>query len=129
MNLKKGVTKMAQIDRVNFELAGGLDIYHVNISDIVGIGGTNEKNDVMLVQALFILLGYTDNFARRYFGMCKNDLPKPTGNRDDKTFRAIWRFQVTNAARLLNTDGKIHPARYKNRVIKDATRPLMAITF
>jgi len=49
---------------------------------------------------------------------------------DKQTIRAIWAYQQTNSSRLLNIDGKIHPASYADRVIKGAYSGgrLMAIT-
>jgi hypothetical protein len=102
---------------------------HVNISDVVGVGEANERNDVMLIQALFKLVGYSPYYAKLYFGMDKAELPEPTGDLDDKTVKAIWSFQKKTARRLLNIDGKIHPANYKDRVIKKPWERVMAITF
>lgn len=103
---------------------------HANISDIVGIGGKNEKSDVMLIQVLFKLIGYSDFYAGKFFGLAAKDLPEPTGDLDEKTIRAIWSFQRKMSYRLLSLDGKIHPANYKDRVLKKAFRGgrLMAIT-
>ena len=107
-----------------------LKILHANISDIVGVGEKNERNDVMLVQALFKLVGYIDRRAKEFFGLAAKDLPEPTGDFDEKTIRTIWAFQRKMSYRLLNIDGKIHPASYQDRVIKKAFRGgrLMAIT-
>jgi hypothetical protein len=103
---------------------------HVNISDIVGVGEKNERNDVMLIQTLFKIIGNSDTHAKAVFGLAAKDLPEPTGDFDEKTIRAIWGFQRKMSYRLLNVDGKIHPASYKDRVIKKAFKGgrLMAIT-
>lgn len=118
---------MAKIETVTF---GNLIDKHANISDIVGIGGKNEKSDVMLIQALFKIIGRDDIYAKRFFGLAFSDLPKPTGDFDNQTARAIWAFQRKMSSRLLSIDGKIHPANYKDRVLKRAFRGarLMAIT-
>lgn len=92
-----------------------------NTSATVGVGEKNEMNDVMLIQALFKLVGYDDRAASIYFDLSLNDLPEPTGNFDKKTINAIWGFQRKMKYRLLSLDGKIHPANYKNRVIKNLT--------
>lgn len=118
---------MAQIDKANFEQVGG-KVFHANISGIVGVGGANDKNDVMLVQALFRMVGYSEYHARKNFRICPNDMPQPTGSLDTKTIQAIWGFQRANADRLLSLDGKLHPANYKNRTIKNIAGRLMAIT-
>lgn len=119
---------MAKIETADF---GVLKDFHANVSEIVGIGEKNEKNDVMLIQALFKLVGFSDFFAKKFFRLTINDLPEPTGNFDEKTIKALWAFQRTNQGRLLNVDGKIHPASYANRVLKNAFNGsrLMMITF
>jgi hypothetical protein len=119
---------MAKIDMANIP---PMQVEHANISDAVGNGEKNEKNDVLLIQALFKLVGYNDRHARKFFGLAVKDLPEATGSFDEKTRRAIWAFQYQSAHRLLNVDGKIHPASYQNRVIKNAFKAgtrLMIIT-
>ena len=103
---------------------------HANVSDIVGIGEKNEKSDVMLIQALFKLISPSNFIANQFFGLAVDDLPEPTGDFNQKTIRAIWAFQKKMSYRLLNIDGKIHPASYKDRVLKKVFRGgrLMAIT-
>lgn len=118
---------MATRETINFkQLSSPME--QANVSGIVGVGGDNDKFDVMLIQALFRLIGPSNNRARRMFGVGLADLPEPTGNFDNKTIQAIWGFQRRVAHRLLNVDGKIHPGNYHNRVIKDISGPLMTIT-
>lgn len=117
---------MATIETANL---AGMKTKHCNVSDLVGIGEKNEINDVMVVQALFKLIGHSDFFAKKYFRLDATDLPEATGNFDKKTIKAIWAFQQTMKLRLLNVDGKIHPASYKDRNIQNAFNGrLMAIT-
>ena len=116
---------MATREMVYFKL--GSPEEQGNISRIVGIGGDNEKMDVMLIQALFRLVGNTESLARRRFGVGLTDLPEPKGDFDDKTIQTIWGFQRGMANRLLNVDGKIHPGNYRNRVIDPRGR-FMTIT-
>lgn len=104
------------------------EVKHANISDIVGIGARNEINDVMLIQALFKLVGHSQFKARQYFNLDIKDLPEPTGDFNVKTIRAISAFQAKMQHRLLNADGKIHPANYKDRVIKNVHKRVMVIT-
>lgn len=107
----------------------GIKEKHCNISDLVGIGEKNEINDVMVIQALFKLIGRSDFYSKKYFRLNATDMPEATGNFDQKTIKAIWAFQRTMSTRLLNVDGKIHPASYKDRNIKNAFNGrLMAIT-
>lgn len=119
---------MAKIDTANLEDL--LPVQHCNISDAVGVGEKNEINDVMLIQALFKLVGSSDLRAREFFGLKKSQLPDAKGSFDEITTRTIWAFQRKMSGRLLNVDGKIHPAHYQNRIIKNAFRGgrLMAIT-
>lgn len=117
--------------KIEFTTLGNVKTQHANVSYVVGIGGINERNDVMLIQALFKLIGFQDIYAKRYFGLSANDIPEPTGILDVKTIMAIWGFQRIMSSRLLNDDGKIHPASYKDRILKNAFYKgsrLMAIT-
>ncbi len=110
---------------------GNVKTQHANVSNVVGIGGINERNGVMLIQALFKLIGFQDIYAKRYFGLSANDIPEPTGILDVKTILSIGGVQRMMSSRLLNNDGKIHPASYKDRVLKNALYKgsrLMAIT-
>src|SRR5215204_3312224 len=118
---------MATLELVNFKQLGSA-IEQANISDIVGVGGSNEQSDVLLIQALFHLVGFSEFFARKFFGVGRTELPEPTGNFDAKTIQAIWGFQRRMADRLLNVDGKIHPGNYNKRMIKDIRGRLMTIT-
>ena len=97
---------------------------HLNISGIVGAGGKNERNDVMLIKALlFLNKNKKDVSDAKFWGssaISLIDLPEITGIIDAKTIQDIWEFQKHNASRLLSLDGKIHPASYQNRVIKNA---------
>lgn len=106
---------MASIETVDFKV---LKMEQTNISDVIGPGQKNERNDVMLIQTLFKLIGFSDQRARLNFGLSIKDLPEPTGIFDAKTHQAIWHFQRKRANRLHSIDGKIHPASYKNRVLK-----------
>jgi hypothetical protein len=120
---------MAKIEIANLK---GEKIKHANISDLVGLGKRNEKNDVMLIQALFkIAGGNSPHITKDLFGLeSYKDLPKVTGDLDPVTIKTIWQFQRINAHRLLSVDGVIHPASYGKRVLKEPfTKPVMMITF
>jgi len=114
---RKGEREMAHIDEANF---GGHLRIHANVSDVVGVGGKNERNDVMLIQALFKLYSLTE-------GNIQNYLPKITGVLDHETIQAIWAFQRDFAVMVLSVDGAIHPASYSHRLINPSGR-LMTIT-
>lgn len=101
----------------------------VNVSYTVGNGSANRPPDVRLIQALFNYIGYEEQSARNYFNLSyPMEIPVITGFFDTPTSAAIWSFQRKWALNLLSQDGVIHPADYKGRIIKDTTKPLMAIT-
>lgn len=118
---------MARIELANLN---GNKLKHVNISEEVGPGGKNKLNDVMLIQALFKIAGDGNNLiALQLFGVNGKSLPEVTGNLNSHTIETIWNFQRLNTRRLLSIDGKIHPANYQNRVIKNPDGRVMSITF
>ena len=108
---------MAQIDKADLKV---LKEHHANVSETIGVGEKNEKNDVLLIQVLFKLVGFSDHYAKKYFGLTVKDLPELNGKLDEKTIRAIWSFQRKMSHQLQNVDGKIHPASYSDRVLKKA---------
>jgi hypothetical protein len=114
---------MAHIDEANLN---GYIRKHANISGVVGIGGRNEKNDVMVIQALIRLCGITDSLAAMYFDVKSAQLPAINGIFDRKTSQSIWSFQRANSRDLLSVDGVVHPASYEHRTIKSG--PMMTIT-
>ena len=119
---------MAKIETANLQ---GIKTKHANVSDVVGIGGKNERNDVMLIQSLFKIVGSFNNLIlKELFGYeDSKELPDVTGVLDDKTIKTIWNFQLNNARRLLSVDGKVHPASYQNRLLKEPYgKPVMMIT-
>ena len=119
---------MAHIEIATFVDTG--EAWHANVSDTVGVGMRNEKNDVMLIQAFINLIGFNPVRAKDFFDIKPGDtLPKPDGSiLDSKTIRAIWRFQekMEKDKELLLKDGIIHPASYRYRKI--AKGKLMTIT-
>lgn len=118
---------MATIETVDFGTFGKM--VQTNISGIVGEGQTNDRNDVLLIQTLFKIIGDGEVFTRALFGLDPQDLPEPNGICEKKTIRAIWGFQRQRRHRLMNIDGKIHPASYRSRVLKKGPQaPQMMIT-
>ena len=120
---------MARIEIANLK---GDKVNHANISGVVGPGGRNERNDVMLIQALFKVVGAENShMTKERFGIERyRDLPIITGDLDPLTIETIWRFQRHNAHRLLSVDGKIHPANYEKRELKEPhLKPVMMITY
>jgi hypothetical protein len=118
---------MAQFEEININ---GDSESGVNISKIVGFAGANLKEDVLLIQALFKYIA--DGMFPEMLGLGGDyKVPDVTGEMDADTYSAIAAFQIRNASRLLrhNFDGRIHPASYKNRVIKNISKqPVMTIT-
>ena len=107
---------MATIETVDFGPFG--KVVHTNISMTVGEGENNDRSDVLLIQTLIRLVGADEFWCKAMMGLEPKDLPDLNGICDKKTLRAIWGFQRTRRHRLLNADGKIHPASYTNRVLK-----------
>ncbi|HRH45141.1 MAG TPA: hypothetical protein PKY82_26120 [Pyrinomonadaceae bacterium] len=112
---------MATIENVKMGRNGTSIVYdqHANISDLVGVGQRNERNDVMAVQALFKMISL-DGGVKIKLGLQESDFPEPTGEFNEKTIHLIRVFQLRMGNRLLNADGKIHPANYKNRFLGNA---------
>jgi hypothetical protein len=101
----------------------------VNVTDVVGMTGKNRREDIMLLQALFNYIA--TGLHPRVLGLGGSyNIPDINGEMDADTFLAIGEFQIRNASRLLmhNFDGHIHPASYKNRVIRNIKGHLMSIT-
>jgi hypothetical protein len=118
---------MAQFEEINVK---GTFQSGVNVSKIVGFAGANLTEDVLLIQALFNYIA--DGMFPEMLGLGGDyKVPEVTGEMDADTYSAIGAFQIRNASRLLrqNFDGRIHPASYKGRVIKDVYKqPVMSIT-
>ncbi len=101
----------------------------VNVTDAVGMTGKNRREDIMLIQALFNYIA--TGLHPRDLGLGGDyKIPKINGEMDADTFLAIGEFQIRNASRLqmYRFDGRIHPASYKNRVIRDINGRVMSIT-
>jgi len=110
---------MATMETVDFGSDGKVQV--ANISTVVGQGMGSDRSDIMLIQALFWLIGgYSEVFSRHLFGVEPKDLPDINGICDRRTVNAIWAFQRNRKHRLLSVDGKIHPGKYLNRVIEGA---------
>lgn len=106
---------MATIETVDFGPFGKYK--YANISTVVGEGLKNDRNDVLLIQTLFRLIGSGEVFSRAFFGLEPHELPAVNGICDKDTIKAIWKFQRHRRHRLLNVDGKIHPGSFQNRVL------------
>lgn len=110
---------MATMETVDFGPNGKVQL--ANISTVVGQGLGSDRSDIMVIQALIWLIGgYSDVFSRAFFGVEKNDLSDIDGVCGRRTVNAIWAFQRNRKHRLLGVDGKIHPGKFQNRVIKGA---------
>lgn len=117
---------MARMETININ---GNHALCVNIKDIVGLAGANLREDVMLIQTLFNYIA--KGLRPESVGLGGNyNIPEITGEIDADTYLAIGEFQIRNASRLVRYrfDGRIHPASYKNRVIRDTRKPVMSIT-
>jgi hypothetical protein len=117
---------MAKTEVINIE---GKTELGVNVTDVVGMTGKNRREDIMLLQALFNYIAKGLHPGALGLGGDYN-IPEINGDMDADTFLAIGEFQIRNASRLLmyRFDGHIHPASYKNRVIRNIKGRIMSIT-
>jgi hypothetical protein len=93
------------------------EMWGFNVSETVGIGGKNEEGDVMLIQAMFYFLGAHGELS----SMGVKSLAELTGvdgKYSNRLGQIILNYQKTKDYLLLNVDGLIHPASYKDRNIK-----------
>lgn len=117
---------MAKTEVININ---GKTQFGVNVTDIVGMTGANRREDLMLIQALFNYIA--KGLGPQLLGLGGDyNIPEINGDWDADTSLAICEFQIRNAGRLLRNkfDGHIHPASYKNRIIRGVNGRLMSIT-
>ncbi len=124
---------MAKTDIINIR---GNTSRCVNLSHSVGIGGANQRSDVMLIQALFYYLSFSREANILHlpqhlpaFDLLVGVTASITGHLDAFTIMTINIFRATHRHRLLRHDGLIEPAKYQGRIIKDSTEPLTTITY
>ncbi len=96
----------------------GKEEFALNVDETVGIGGSNQIGDVMVIQAMLRYLAELRNDPYWAGLNSMSEVPEPTGKMDRKSRRAIKFFQKKNDYLLLSVDGIIHPANYKNRNVK-----------
>ena len=94
-----------------------------NISETVGVTGSNRAGDVMLIQAMLQYIA--EGLGPQSIGLAsKDNLPVASGAFDAATEHAIIRFQLSRVLSLLQQTGLaglIHPVSYKGRNIKFMT--------
>lgn len=94
-----------------------------NISETVGVTGSNKAGDVMLIQAMLQYIAEAQ--TPQVIGLnSKDNLPIVSGAFDAATEDAIKRYQLSRVLSLLQQTGLpglIHPASYKGRNIKFMT--------
>src|SRR5262245_44009648 len=104
--------QMAQFEIINFD--NGKVERGINIRNVVGWGGADLIEDVMLIQTVFEYI--STGQGPQVFNMdrpFKADFP---GRMDLDTYYALGEFQNKNASRLLkDTFRRIHPASYRGR--------------
>jgi len=92
----------------------------LNISETVGVNGSNKAGDVMLIQAMLQYIA--EGLTPQRIGLdSKDDLPVVSGAFDAPTENAIKRYQMLRVLALLQQTGfagLIHPASYKGRNIR-----------
>ena len=106
---------MAKRDLITFRSG---KFWGVNVRYKVGPNLDNGPADVKLIQALFRYLSYSAQNIKGELGYSDSDLPEINGKFDAKTQSVIKKFQQKNAAKLMSTDGSIHPASYEGRTIR-----------
>jgi len=90
----------------------------LNLSFSVGLGGHNDKGDVMLLQAMFNLIALGTNNITSVLGVrSKSELPDLTGTLDSNTIFTIIAFQHRWLHQLYPPkSGWIFPADYKKEL-------------
>ncbi len=114
---------MAQFEQITIN---GVQEEGINIRKVIGWAGADLEEDVMLIQTVFEYISI--GMGPEVFGLDTPFRAEFRGSMDNETLYALGEFQIRHANRLLkDTYRRIHPARYKNRRIRDTGR-LMTIT-
>lgn len=88
-----------------------------NISLSVGMGGQNDKGDVLLIQAMFNFIADGLKDVSRLGIKARHDLPEITGRLDSNTIFTIIGFQHKHLHRLFAVkSGTIFPADYTKKL-------------
>jgi hypothetical protein len=102
-----------------------------NVCEVVGVPpvATNNKGDVMVVQAMFQNIADILGFGWLNLSS-KADVPDVNGHFDLNTKKALLGYQHKWKPTLIAEDGLIHPASYKGRDISFGApgQVLMTIT-
>ena len=106
---------MAKIDTIYWsqDLTSTSRIINVSAPVGAGRGAINNKNDVLVVQALFKYIFPAWRGGKPHVGIPDSECPEPTGSFDKATAQLITKFQAKNRDKL-SQDGVIHPARDGN---------------
>jgi peptidoglycan hydrolase-like protein with peptidoglycan-binding domain len=107
---------MATIAKITMN---GYDSRGFNITETVGGNGSSNRTnngDVMVVQIMLHLIAYYQwsTPSAQTIGLASLDeVPVPTNVFDEKTRRAILRYQQYYRPALRAVDGVVHPASYR----------------
>jgi hypothetical protein len=88
-----------------------------NLSKPAGDKQFNQRDDVLMVQALLRLIVEAFHGGRMTGMKSAGEVPDFNGRMDAVTLAAIRTFQRRWAHNLIRSDGVIHPARYRFRNI------------
>lgn len=103
--------------RIDMRTMNGDQAECVNLDYPVGVNKANMQNDVMLLQALFILL---KTFApdHKFSRVIESKDLQPVGSLfNQKTLNVIRTYQKASSQVLLKVDGIVEPAKYSGRNI------------
>jgi hypothetical protein len=106
---------MPKTDLINFETGR---FWGVNTHFKIGAHFDNPPADVMMIQTLFRYLSFAGGYIKGELGYGDGDLPEVNGKFDTRTQSVLRKFQQKNRAKLITTDGTIHPASYEGRTLK-----------
>jgi hypothetical protein len=99
----------------------------LNLSGSVGLGGDNERGDVMLIQAYLIYVHpQTQDLLSSNDGLV--ELAGVSGMYDADTSRALSDYCRARSGGFLEVNGRVDPASYEGRNIKNPRGKLMVIT-
>jgi len=102
----KGKTAMAKIDVLTYKTGNGeAKGRFINVSAVVGKSGVNNKNDVLVVQAMIKIV------APEKLKVRHDECPEPTGTFDKRLVSLIKRYQAHNSKFVSPCDGHIYPAK------------------
>lgn len=112
--LKRRTNKMAKIE---MRKMNGVETECLNLDFPVGENQPNVRKDVMLLQAMFVLVKAYEPGNPFSRAIQKKDLQPVGADFNQKTMNLINTYQKARARVLLKLDGIVEPAKYSGRNI------------